>query len=88
MPIKIAQGIIPATPTALPPAPIAPVTINENAYRIWRYTDEALMVWQQIGPSRTQVFQVAIILVIVIAAVYMIYRWVSALVETQRTRNV
>lgn len=87
MPIKIAQGIIPATPTALPPAPIAPVTINENAYRIWRYTDEALMVWQQIGPTRTQVFQVAIILVIVLGAVYMIYRWVSALIAT-RSSNV
>lgn len=76
--------VVPPTPTWLPAPGPALVDINENAYRIWRYTDEAIMIWQEVGPSRTQVFQIAILVVIVIAAVYLVYRWISTLIEGYR----
>lgn len=81
--------LVPPTPTPLPPVlPPLPVDIAESNYRIWKFTDEAVMIWQQVGPARTQVFQVALLLVIVVAAAYMIYRWVAALIEGYQGRNL
>lgn len=82
-PFKIAQ-LFPATPTALPPPPPLPgggITINPNAWRMWTFVDEAIMVWQQITPARTQVLQVAIIMGIIIMFIFLAIRWVQGLTD-------
>lgn len=59
--------MFPPTPTALPAAPVAPIVLNSAQWRIWAFTDEAIMVWQQ--AQRIQagtVIQIAVILIIVI----------------------
>jgi hypothetical protein len=61
--------LVPPTPTPMPPAPPAPIVIDVSQWRIWNFVDEAVMVWQQITPARTQVFQVAILVAIIIIAV-------------------
>lgn len=71
--------LVPPTPTMLPPAPPAPVLINVAKWRLWNFTDEALMVWQQIGPAKTQVFQIAILLVIICIAVAAFILWIQSL---------
>lgn len=71
--------IVPPTPTMLPAAPPAPITINPQAWRMWRFTDEAIMIWQQITPARTQVLQIAIIIVIILIAVVMFIVWIQSL---------
>lgn len=57
--------LVPPTPTMLPPAPPAPILINAANWRIWKFTDESIMVWQQMTPARTQVLQIAILLVVI-----------------------
>lgn len=37
----------PPTPTALPVAPVAPIQINASVWRIWSFTDEAIMIWNR-----------------------------------------
>ncbi len=71
--------LFPPTPTALPPASAAPIAIQSSAWRVWAFADDALMVWQQIGPSRTQVIQVAILVVIVIAFLALAIKWAQSL---------
>jgi hypothetical protein len=73
--------MFPPTPTPLPPAPAAPVVVSAANWKIWKFADDAIMVWQQIGPSRTQVFQVAVILVIVIAFIWLVMKWVQGLTK-------
>lgn len=67
------------TPTPLPAPPIAPVLINARAWRIWSYTDEALMIWHQMGPTKTQVIQIAVLLVIFIAFATLGIRWIKTI---------
>lgn len=69
----------PPTPTWLPPAPTAPVQIAAKSWRIWAFADDTIMVWQQITPARTQVIQVAIILVIIIAFAMIGIKWLQSL---------
>jgi hypothetical protein len=71
----------PATPTPLPPAELAPISLNANMWRIWNFADDAIMVWQQMGSSRTQVFQVALLLVLLIGFVYLVITWLQSLTE-------
>lgn len=73
--------LVPPTPTPMPPAPPAPIVIDVAQWRIWNFVDEAVMVWQQITPARTQVFQVAIIVAIVIIAVAGLIYWIQGLSE-------
>ena len=70
--------LIPATPTFMPTAPIAPVAIQYSAWRIWAFADDAVMVWQQITPARPQVIQIAIIVIIVIAFVALATKWAQS----------
>ena len=71
-------NLIPPTPTALPQA-TAQVAIQASNYRIWRYTDEALTLWQMATPARTQVLQVAILMLIIIAFVFLAIKWLKSL---------
>lgn len=70
--------LIPSTPTALPQL-VAPITINAANYRIWKFTDEALTLWQMATPTRTQVFQIAILVVILIVFVFLATKWIQSL---------
>lgn len=70
--------LIPPTPTALPQI-VAPITINASNYRIWKFTDEALTLWQMATPARTQVFQIAILVVILIVFVFLATRLIQSL---------
>lgn len=70
--------LLPPTPTLLPNI-VAPITINASNYRIWKFTDEAITLWQIATPARTQVFQVAILVVIVIVFVFLAIRWIQSL---------
>lgn len=72
-------NLVPPTPTMLPPAPVAPITYSVNAWRIWAFADDAVMVWQQITPARTQVIQVGIIVVIVIAFAFLGIKWLQSI---------
>jgi len=57
----------PATPTPLAAAPVAPVVLNAAQWRIWQFTDEAIMLWNQSNRWHVgHVFQIAAILIIVI----------------------
>ena len=59
--------MFPPTPTALPAAPAAPIIYNAASWRIWAFTDEAIMVWQQMQRHNMgTVIQIAILLIIVI----------------------
>jgi hypothetical protein len=71
-------NLIPPTPTLLPNV-IAPVSIQASSYRIWKFTDEALTLWQMATPARTQVFQIAILVVILIIFVFLATKWVQSL---------
>lgn len=77
-PVKIAQALMPPTPTPLPPAPAAPILINAAQWRMWNFTDDAIMIWQQITPARTQVLQVAILLGIIVVFIF----WVMGLIKS------
>jgi hypothetical protein len=71
--------LFPATPTALPIAPTAQVAIQSSDWRVWAFADDAIMVWHQITPARTQVIQVGIIVVIVIAFAFLGIRWLQSI---------
>lgn len=72
--------LFPYTPTPLPPiSATAPVVIKASQWRVWAFADDAIMVWQQIGPSRTQVIQVAIIVVIIIAFAMLGIKWLQSI---------
>lgn len=72
--------LLPSTPTPLPPPMMtAAVQIQASEYRVWAFADDAIMVWQQIGPSRTQVLQVGIIVVIVIAFAMLGIKWMQSI---------
>jgi len=71
--------LFPATPTPLPAPPTAQVAIQAAQWRVWAFADDAIMVWTEIGPSRTQVIQVAIIVVIVIAFAMLGIKWLQSI---------
>ena len=71
-------NLVPPTPTIIPMA-TAQVAIQASSYRIWKYTDEALMLWQMATPARTQVLQVAILILIIIAFVFLAIKWIQGL---------
>jgi hypothetical protein len=48
-------------------------------WRLWNFVDEAVMVWQQITPARTQVIQIAILVVIILGAALMFIVWIQSL---------
>lgn len=74
--------MFPPTPTALPAAPLAPIVLNPTNWRIWAFSDDFIMVWQQAGSSRTQAIQVAIILIILIAFTFLAMKWIQGLTKT------
>lgn len=65
------------TPTRLPSGGIPPVSIDSSNFRIWNFVDESIMIWQQMGASAQNVFQIALIVTILIVAVGVIYVWVK-----------
>lgn len=65
------------TPTLLPNPGIPPVNINSSNFRIWNFTDESIMIWQQMGSSAQNVFQIALILVIIIVAIGVVMFWIK-----------
>ncbi len=65
------------TPTLLPSAGIPPVNIDSSNFRIWNFTDESIMIWQQMGSSAQNVFQIALILVVLLVAVGVVIFWVK-----------
>ncbi len=71
--------LVPPTPTFLPIAPTAQVAIKASNWRIWKFADDTVMVWQQAGPARTQVIQVAIIVAIIIAFAFMGIKWLQSI---------
>ena len=71
-------NLIPPTPTLMPMA-TAQVAIQASSYRIWKFTDEAIMLWQWATPARTQVLQVGIIVAILIAFTFLAIKWIQSL---------
>ncbi len=70
--------MFPPTPTAMVNH-VAPVVISAAKYRIWNFTDEAIMLWQWATPARTQVLQVAVLIAILAAFVFIVIRWIQSL---------
>ena len=66
------------TPTPLPPPPIAPISIDPSQFRIWNAADDAIMIWNQSG-NAAPVIQIAIILLIVIVAVFLIMGYIKSI---------
>jgi hypothetical protein len=72
--------MFPPTPTPLPAAPVAPVVIDAAQWRIWEYTDEALMFWNQANAWHVgTVIQIAVLLVMVIFFVVYLTRLAQSL---------
>lgn len=72
--------MFPATPTPLPPAGTPQVIIEASNWRIWRFADEAIMVWQQGKIYHADlVVQLGIILIIIIAFVYLTRKWLQGI---------
>jgi hypothetical protein len=72
--------MFPPTPTALPAAPAAPIAINAATYRIWSYTDEAIMLWNQGNAWHIgTVIQIAVLLVMIIFFVVYLTRLAQSL---------
>jgi hypothetical protein len=71
-------NLIPPTPTLMPMA-TAQVAIQSSSYRIWKFTDDAIMLWQWATPARTQVIQVAILMLILIAFAFLAIKWIQSL---------
>jgi len=74
--------LVPPTPTWLPAAPPAPIIIHASQWRIWKFTDKMIMIWQQIGPARTQVLQIAILLAIILIALGGFIVWIKSLTDS------
>lgn len=73
--------LLPPTPTLLPPAGAAPIIINMAKWRLWNFTDETIMVWQQMTPARTQVLQIAALLAVIIIGAGAFIYWIQGLAE-------
>jgi ABC-type sulfate transport system permease component len=72
--------MFPPTPTPLPDVPLAPVVIDAARWRIWEYTDEAIMIWQQMQERNMgTVIQIAVLLVMVIFFVVYLTRLAQSL---------
>jgi hypothetical protein len=69
--------MFPPTPTPMPVATAA-VMIQASSYRIWGFTDDAIMLWQWAGPAKTQVLQVALIVFIVAVFAFVSMRWIQS----------
>ena len=64
--------MFPPTPTPLPAVMSVPVTIDYSQFRIWAFTDEAIMLWNRANDIHGgTVIQIGVILVILIG--YVIY---------------
>lgn len=70
----------PPTPTP-GPAGVAPITIPYDQFTIWNYTDYAIMIWQRAGTNATQVLQIAVIVVILIATISILIKYVQTMTE-------
>jgi hypothetical protein len=74
--------MFPPTPTPLPAAPVAPIVLDATRWRVWAFTDEAIMIWQQMQRHNMgTVIQIAVILIIVIFFVVYITRLAQALTD-------
>lgn len=71
----------PPTPTPLPPAPLAPITLNANMWRIWNFADDTIMVWQQFGRGPQQVLQITVLMVMLIGFVFLVRHWLTGVTE-------
>jgi hypothetical protein len=67
----------PATPTFMPMAPQAPITIPD--VKIWDFADDTVAQWNQLGADRTGVFQIALVVMLIMSGFLFIKRLVSSL---------
>jgi hypothetical protein len=65
------------TPTAPPPPPPPGITIP-GSYNIWYFADDAVGWWNQLGSDKTQVLQIAVIVVIVFVSMLLITSYVRS----------
>ena len=74
------------TPWATPSAPL--ITMPDMAnFRIWSYADEAVAWWNRAGSSATQVIQIAVVLVIVVAGTLFIAKLVRSLSDENESET-
>lgn len=66
------------TPTPLPAPPVAPISIDPGQFRIWNSADEAITIWNGSG-NAAPVIQIAIILLIIIVAVFLIMGYIKSI---------
>jgi hypothetical protein len=68
---------IPPTPTPMPAAPAAPLELP-GGFGIWDSTDNAIGLWNQFQ-QYTPIVQIAVILAIVVAAIFVATRVIGSL---------
>lgn len=69
---------IPPTPTALPTAGAPPITLPSGVSSLWESSGEVIGLWNSFG-QYTPLVQIFVILGIVIAAVFIAMKIISAL---------
>lgn len=75
--------MFPPTPTFIPIPAVMPVTVDSSQWRIWKFTDEAIMLWNQ--SNRWQlavVFQIGVIAAIIIGFVFFAMRISKAMTDS------
>ena len=74
------------TPRATPGAPLITMPDMANV-RIWSFSDDAVAWWNRGGVSATQVIQIAIVVVIVIAGTLYIAKLVRSLTDESESES-
>lgn len=66
------------TPTPYsPPAGTPVIQINVDDFGLWEYAPQALNVWNTVGSERTQMLQIAIIIILIVATVVLLPRLIK-----------
>lgn len=72
--------MFPPTPTPLAAVVSVPVSINSSAWRIWAFTDEAIMLWNRANDYQFgTVIQIAILVIMIIFFVVYLTRLAQSL---------